>query len=241
MEQRSDDRATLRSRAPLNDGPGRTRGVFALGPEQSGQSFDVGPWPGSAEPALYEFTERDNGVEVTVHPSPGDTRSPLRFRAAVPDIAGRGFSELRIATWNGPQPDLFAISCPSPTERCQLRIFSGESDFRRQLEILRLPLFAKRKKDWTLDFAGGPNADLFLIRHQADRNHTEVKVALRNSDFRGISFRREIDLPGQVNPMANFLAGTSGDAPAVYFVTPEKRGSESRVSVFPILLPVGLE
>jgi oligosaccharide repeat unit polymerase len=209
------------------------KGIVRIAATESRRtSFDIGAWAPWRTPALFAFRQRRSWLFVTVTPTVRSEGPPQVFKAPIAAPAPGTTNEEMMATWSGTRPDLFIVTRGSPASRAQLRILSGESGFKKQLFVTRLPFRGLAPDEWAMDvgrIAAIPNKseqrvvrgdrpDLLLVHHEPGKEHSDVQVLLGESGFEWDAFQRDLDTPGSAPPGTDFLLGTHLGGKAIYEV-----------------------
>jgi oligosaccharide repeat unit polymerase len=207
--------------------------------------FDIGYWPPWREPALFSFDQRSNQLLITVSPTNRSEDAPETLSAPISEPSPDTVNTEMIASWSGPQPDLFIVTRGSFSSRAHIRVLSGESDFRKQLFVSHLPFRGLAPEGWAIDVGQvstipkideqravrGDRTDLLLIRHDPEKKHSDVHVLLGESGFQWDAFQRDLDTPGSVPRGTAFMLGSHQGASAIYEV--RRRGAKGpRLRVF---------
>jgi oligosaccharide repeat unit polymerase len=208
-------------------------------------SFDIGYWPPWREPALFSLDQRPNRLLITASPTNRSEAEPDEHWAPISAASPGTVNTEMIASWSGPKPDLFIVTRGSFSSRAQIRILSGESRFRKQLFVSPLPFRGLGPDGWSMDVGQiatipktdeqravrGDRADLLLVHHTPDKEHSDVQVLLGESGFQWDAFQRDLDTPGAVPPGTEFMLGSHQGASAVYEV--RRHGASSpRLQIF---------
>jgi oligosaccharide repeat unit polymerase len=195
-------------------------------------TFDIGSWPPWRNLALFSFSQGPSRLSITIAPTNANEAQPVEFSAPIAPASEGATNKFMIATWGGSMPDLFIVSQGATSSRATIRVLSGESGFRRQLFVSRLPFRGLSQADWSLDIGQlatipkedanrsviGARPDLLLIHHEAGLEHSSLEVLLGESGFLWDAFRRDLDTPGDLPAGTEFLLGTDLGATAVYQV-----------------------
>jgi oligosaccharide repeat unit polymerase len=209
--------------------------------------FDVNFWPPSRSTVLFSFEQRERNLSVRLSPTWRSDGVPREF--TVPLVASLPGTErdFMIARWGGERADLFILTRGDPDSRPLLQILSGESGFRRQVYATRLPYRGMGGDTWAVDVTQiigidkkseerifrGDRVDLVLIRHDPDKEHSDVQVLLGETGFQWNAIRRDLDGPGSVPPGTDFMVGSYQGATAIYEVRPGG-GTGPRLTMFGI-------
>jgi hypothetical protein len=195
------------------------------------QSFDVDSWGGSGAPALFAIEQRRAGPFVTVHglgPSGGVL---AQGGPALAQVRGGARTAL-IAKWTGTEPDLFVIDARrSASQRFrpwEMRIYSGESGFRRQLESVTLPArVGSTLTGWWIDLGriSGQRPDLVLTSRNRTTatGRTEIHVVTGDSNFQAFSTEGATPLPERPGAGDHFIYVGQGKAGALMNVDAGER------------------
>ncbi|MBK5218443.1 MAG: oligosaccharide repeat unit polymerase [Thermoleophilia bacterium] len=215
-------------------------------------AYDVGKRADWRSMALFAFQERGSSLSIRISPTAVGEAPPVDVlvpNSAAPTGATR---DLMVATWNGTVPDLFVLTRGRPNSRPVLEIRSGESDFRAQLFITRLPFRGLETEQWSVDVGQistlprdsdgrtvkGTRPDLLLVHHDPAKEHSDVHVLLGESGFQWEAFQRDLDGPGSVPAGTAFVLGSTLGATAVYEV--QRQGpSGPQLKVFGLTSPAG--
>jgi hypothetical protein len=106
--------------------------------------------------------------------------------ATVPTPPPAGVRTISVATWDAPKPDLFVIDRGAPRVPVAVRIYSGESGFRKFLVGVRLPIEEPDPTRSLLEVAriqGGQRPDLILFKRRGPLGEPEVHVLGSDSLF----------------------------------------------------------
>jgi hypothetical protein len=212
--------------------------------------YDIGSWLPMSIPAVFEIRQTTKRLFVTVRRS--DNGAVVRRYSRTLGAPGPGDERsFEIASYDPPRADLFIIDRGLPTARARLSILSGETGFRGQVYGTPLPFRGLRQRHWSVgigELAGKvlpngeqavPKPDIMLLEREPDREHTNLKALAGEEDYRGFSYQRDIDEPGDLPPTRIFLQGSWLGAPSIFEVVPEAaRGPQLRI--FNIQPPAGL-
>jgi hypothetical protein len=219
----------------------------------SNTDFDISFWRGWRAPAVYVFHQRKTQLKISVRPTWEHDGPPRRFSAPVSAPLSGGIKEFSMGLWGGNKPDLFVISRGLRDARALIQVFSGESNFRRSVYGARLPFRGLGPEKWSVDIAPiaeidrksdirtvrGSRPDLVLVRHDPDKEHSDVQVLLGESGFVGIASQRALDNSGSIPPGTVFTIGSRLGATAVYEVQREGENAP-RLRVFGLSNPASL-
>ena len=212
--------------------------------------YDTGSWLPMSIPAIFEIQQAPKRIYVTVRRSDNGALVKQFSRtlgAPAPGIT-RSFE---IGSFDAPRADLFIVDRGLSTTRARIGILSGESGFRAQSYGTELSVRGAKPDEWSVaigelagkTFANGraatPRPDLLLFERNPDREHTNLKVIPGEENFRGISYQRDIEEPGDLPASRIFLQGSWLGAPSVFEVAPEAPGGPL-LKIFDIQPPTGL-
>jgi hypothetical protein len=216
-------------------------------------AFDVEFWTGWRGLALYSFRQRPTQLVIRVSPT-WKTDGPAReFLAPVSTPVPGTTRELMIGHWGGPKPDLFMVTRGSEDARGLVQVISGESGFRRQAFGARLPYRGLAPDEWSVEIAPiaeidkesdlrhirGDRPDLLLVRHDPDKEHSDVQLLLGESGFLGSVSQRDLENSGSVPAGTEFLFGSRLGANALYEV--QRHGENGpRLQVYALSNPPSL-
>jgi hypothetical protein len=229
---RQGERATLSQIGLQGSGlPPVSRFVTNVGPLVPGETFAVANWQSigtipSEDPYLFKLRIEHAAVAVSVYwvaPANAVGASPglvLDARAELSPPQPGTTREATIGTWGaGKRPALFVIDRGQPLERPLVRVFSGESQFSKQVFSARLPLRGIDSASWSVivgPVLGGPRSDIMIASHPGGGARSEIEVFPSLYGFQ----RRLVDLraPWVGTSAAGFhvLLGGSLHRPAIY-------------------------
>jgi hypothetical protein len=184
------------------------------------QSFDVDPWGGSGAPALFAVEQRSGGIVVTVHDLGPGGRVLAQGGPDLAPVRG-GARAFLVAKWSGSEPDLFVIDARRSEKQrfrpWQMRIYSGESGFRSQLDRMTLPArLGSTFTGWWLDLARISEQRPDLVVTSRNRmtatGLTEVHVVTGNSRFQAFSTEGATPLSETPGPGQHFTYVGQGDS-----------------------------
>ncbi len=212
--------------------------------------YDVGSWLPMAIPAIFEIQQAPEKIFVTVRRSDNGAvvNRYSRTLGAPTDDTTRSFE---IASYDAPRADLLIVDRGQTTSRARISVLSGESGFRAQAYGTDLPFRGAGPREWSVSigelagktFPDGrvatPKPDLLLFQRDPDRKHTNLKVIPGEENFRGFTYQRDIDEPGDLPPSRLFLQGSWLGAPSVFEVVPDAPGGPL-LKIFDIQPPAGL-
>jgi oligosaccharide repeat unit polymerase len=215
---------------------------------------DVTYWMPWQSPALFSFEQGRRRLEITAQPTAAGEGARLDFSAPIASAPPGQTRDIALATWDGPRPDLFAITRGPASSRPEVQVFSGESGFTRRVFLGRLPFRGLAPDAWSLDVGqiiglpeddenrslSGERPDILLVHHDPDKEHSDLQVLLGEAEFKWDVFQRDFDTPGSVSPRTTFLIGSSLGAPALYEVAPAP-GGRRQFGIFPIATPAGFK
>jgi len=213
-------------------------------------AYDVGSWPPLIVPAIFEVQQGPKRLYVTVRR--GDNGAIVkRFRRTV-DAPGPGdVRSFEVASYTAPRADLITVDRGPSTTRARISILSGESGFQTQIYGTNLPFRGLKPDEWSVTvgelagktFPNGriapPKPDLLLFQRDPDREHTNLKVIPGEEDFRGFSYQRDIEEPGDLPASRVFLQGAWLGAPSVFEIVPDAP-DHPLLKIFGIQPPAGL-
>lgn len=200
-------------------------------PQLAGRSnFDVDFWPPWRSEALFSFEQRPRSLAIAVSPTWKSEATPERFVAPLAAPEKGSTREFMVASWGGKKPDLFVLTRGEPESRAVLQVLTGESGFRRQAYLARLPYRGLDPARWSAQIAPivglpkksgereieGNRPDLVLIDHDPDKARSMVNVFIGESGFSWDAIRRALDDSGAVPPGTEFLIGSHQGATAIY-------------------------
>ena len=141
------------------------RGTPDLGPPGT-TLFDVSH--SGSGPTLVAARQLANGnLRVTVL---GLRQGLPKLQATtVPTPRPRGTRTIAVATWDAPAPDLFVLDRGGGRVPVTVRVYSGESGFRKLLLGVQLPIVEPDSKSSLLDVArvqGGHRPDVILVKRR---------------------------------------------------------------------------
>jgi hypothetical protein len=153
---------------------------------------DLGP-PGQTWFDVSRFRSRDalvavrqlrNGLRVTLLAlRPG---LPKLQETLVPAPQQDGPRTVAVATWDAPVPDLFVIDRGAARVPVAVRIYSGESGFRKLLLAVTLPIIEPNPRRSLLEVArvrGGARPDILLFKRRGPLGEPEVHFLSGNASF----------------------------------------------------------
>lgn len=164
----------------------------------SGFPVDVDAWDG-ASPALFTVSSLSAAnPTVDAYSLEPSHRRLLSVRLALPaKVADK--REFSVAKWSGTRPDLFVIDRDADRHRPQtkpsprpwsIRIYSGESGFRRLIEDIEIrSKLSERlsKYDWWPEFAHqrSPKPNLILVTRErkTGSGKTEIHILASGTDY----------------------------------------------------------
>jgi hypothetical protein len=187
-----------------------------LGP--SGQTwFDVSRF--RSVDALVAARQLQNGqLRVTVLA----LRQGLpRLQVAVaPAPRPRGARTVAVATWDSPVPDLFVIDRGGVRSPVALRIYAGESGFRKLLLAVTLPIVAPDPKSSLFDVArirGGGRPEVLFVKRRGQLREPEVHFL--NGDSLFSVFDQHLAVPAHsISPGDQVVIGTRVGQATAYVV-----------------------
>ncbi len=214
--------------------------------------FDVAQWPPLRTDALFSIEPLGQNLLTTVRRADnGDVHQRMISKVGPPSPGST--RDYAVATYSGRIPDLFIIDRDIEETRVQLRVLSGETDFKTQILATALPFAGVAPPEWSLDFGAiasqAPSnlsteevkirGDIAFFQSDPEREHTALRVSLGEADYQGFSFQRDLDTPGDVPKGTGFLIGSEDSATAIYEVDPA--GARGPVlKIFAIQPPAGL-
>ncbi|HEY6550633.1 MAG TPA: hypothetical protein VIY71_05475 [Solirubrobacterales bacterium] len=208
-----------------------------------GTPFDVEVWPG-AEPALFALSSPRRSPLLRVI-SLRTGRQLLESRVpAPPQRSDR--RDFFVARWSGPRPDLFVIDRnvnrrrpPSP-RRWSIRIYSGESDFKKlafETSIKKSISRQLSQRDWWLNVGvrRPPKPSLVLVTRgkRTGTGQTEVHVLSGHSGFHRFTLHTGTELPERDGLTRRFVFQSDRRGGAM-LMTEIRHG---RLRLVPVLLP----
>jgi hypothetical protein len=212
--------------------------------------YDVGSWLPMAIPAIFEIQQAPKKIFVTVRRS--DNGAPIRRYSRTLGAPGPGVTRsFEVGSYTSPRADLLIVDRGLTTSRARISILSGESGFRAQAYGTNLPFRGAGPGEWSLSigelagktFPDGrvatPQPDVLLFQRDPGREHTNLKVIPGEENFRGFTYQRDIDEPGDLPPSRIFLQGSWLGAPSVFEIVPDAPG-RPLLKIFDIQPPAGL-
>lgn len=200
-------------------------------PQVAGRSsFDINVWPPWRAEALFSFEQRPRNLAITVSPTWKSEARQEHFVAPLAAPEKGSIREFMVADWGGKKPDLFVLTRGEPESRAVLQVLTGESGFRRQAYLVRLPYRDLDPTRWSAQIAPieglpkksgerdikGNRPDLVLIDHDPGKAHSMVNVFIGESGFSWDAIRRALDDSGAVPHGTEFLIGSRQGATAIY-------------------------
>ncbi len=197
-----------------------------------GESFDVSTWGRAGASAVFRMRPLGDRVRVAVT-RPGSGAATAGGTAVLPPPSAGATRNVAIATWTGEEPDLFVIDRGLDDQRVEIRVFSGESRFRREILDVRAPIAGLNPWEWSLDVASvvGParredqRPDLVLVRRDGSSGQPEVHVLSGESDFQQFQLERVIAMPETIESKSEFAVGAVLGAPTIYALEPGPPGA----------------
>jgi hypothetical protein len=197
-----------------------------------GTEFDFDFWTGWRAPAVYSFRQRKKSVEMRITPTWEQDGPPRRFTVPTSAPAPGDTRDFILGFWGGSRPDIFVITRGSSESRAYVQVFSGESRFRRQQFGARLPYRGLAEEMWDIEIANlaevdrkseartmrGPRPDLLLVRHDPDKEHSDVQILAGETSFSWSASQRDLEGPGDVPPGTEYMIGSRLGANALYEV-----------------------
>jgi hypothetical protein len=171
------------------------------------------------EPALVAVRQLRNGqLGVTV----------LAAKAGLPRLAAgvapaprpKGPRTAAVATWTGSLPDLFVLDRGSNRVPVVVRIYSGESGFRKLLLAAALPLVESDPEVSSLDVARiqpGLPPDIILVKRKGASGRPEAHIITGSSSFRQFDQHLVVQAP-PLPASEQVVLGTRVGQVAVYLV-----------------------
>jgi hypothetical protein len=211
-------------------------------PSPPGLPVDVEDWPG-AGPALFAVTSPRRSPSLRLI-SLKTGRTVLQSRVPLP-AQKSDRREFFVAHWSGPRPDLFVIDRdvnrrhPQSRRPWKIRIYSGESDFRK------LPFETSIKRHLSRQFSQGDfwievgnrrqqKASVVLMtKGETGTGQTEVHVLSGNANFHRFTLESGTELEDRIGLRRRFIFGSERRGGTVYMV----RNQDGRLSLVPVPLP----
>lgn len=198
-------------------------------PTRPGTAYDAGTFRG--KPSVFAMVAVRGLISVAAAPLDGTPPQSLGA-ASLPPLSLTARRETFIAHWSGPQEDLFVLDRETVLGRSTLRIFSGESRFRRRLLTARPPLLPTPLDQATTDVAAvtGKRPDLVLVRRGAAGQNVEVHVLSGESRFgRFVAEQSTPALGGQPFPEVRYAIGTAQRIPSLLEI--DARDPDLRIGI----------
>jgi hypothetical protein len=208
-----------------------------------GAPFDVEIWPG-AGPALFAVSSPHGSPLLRVL-SLRTGRLLVESRAPLPPQR-TDRREFFVARWSGPRPDLFAVDRdvnrrqPQSRRRWSIRIYSGESDFKKVVFDTSIGKWLSRKlseRDWWLNVGvrRPPKPSLVLVTRgkRTGTGQTEVHVLSGHSGFHRFTLHTGTELPERDGLTRRFVFQSDRKGGAV-LMTEIRHG---HLRLIPVLLP----
>lgn len=201
-------------------------------------AFDVNPWTRRGDPALWSVDPRPNGTaEVSVRAIDGRPPEELASNIVdLPPVLGGGERTWFAAHWSGPKSDLFAVD-RKDAPRWTIRIFSGESGFRKMIGQYRTPIVQSGKlrgPQWTVDVGPvkGTTPDFLMFTHgrPAGSFQTEVHALTGRSHFGHFIIRIPTSLSQRQSPQDHFVYTPLSDGGDMLYVNTAKHPPEIRTT-----------
>lgn len=209
-------------------------------------SIDIDAWNGK-EPALFAIASPRENPTLDVYTLQRPARHLLSATVPLP----RQTSDRRdffVARWSGRRPELFVVdrnagrrkprSKPSPRP-WSIRVYSGESGFRHQIERFFVPRKISRRASkyvWWLDVAPRHRRkpDLVFVSRQrkTGSRRTEIHILSGRKHFREFSIHAATILSQRVGPRQRFVFQPGPKGGAVLLVKVE--GGELSVRALPL-------
>jgi hypothetical protein len=173
------------------------------------------------------------GIQVEIRLLASPARILARGTAPLGVPAAGVTRNLALATYSGERPDLFVLDRGIPGARPRLSIYSGESRFRRQLLMTKLPISGLGPKNWVVDVGliDGSKPDLLLVTREGASGQAELHVLPGENGYQAFSIHRPLGIRGGVAGTRRFVFGSSR-GPAIYAV--DTGHPRSRVRIIPL-------
>ena len=146
---------------------------------------------------------------------------PRLRTAVVPTPPPAGARTVAVATWDAPAPDLFVIDRGAARVPVAVRIYSGESGFRKLLLGVRLPIVEPDPRRSLFDVAriqGGKRPDLVLVKRRGPLDEPEVHVLVGDTFFS--TFDQHLAVPAHsISPGDQVVIGTRVGQVTAYIVS----------------------
>jgi hypothetical protein len=192
-------------------------------------AFDVVRWDGAHE-ALFEFTVAGAGrgrravvrvVSIGAHP-----RVLARGAAPLGALPPGVHLDLAAATWSGTRPDLLVVERGLVRSQVNVRIFSGESGFRKLVFSHVTPVTYAPSKSALVEFGrvDGTRPELHFLIRDGIYNAPETHTVSGESAFMDFMAERPLDLPVTHAPQIHIVAGGWRGYPAFYRVSAPATG-----------------
>lgn len=197
-------------------------------------TLDLTRWNQKRKPEdLVLATQTPRGIRVEIRSPRQGFRVLERGFAPAPLLPGRTRT-IAMARWTLTRPDLFVID-DARGHPTNLRVFSGESDFRRMVLSADFPLF-KPKPGWVFDVATltSPLADVVLFKRLGLSGQAEAHMLSGEGDFRFYPFHEKVDAPVSSFKKDYLVTGTRYGQPAIYSVNMKRSPPVLRMLTLPI-------
>ena len=140
--------------------------------------------------------------------------------AVAPAPRPHGARTVAVATWDPPVPDLFVIDRGGVRAPVALRIYAGESGFRKLLLAVTLPIVAPDPKSSLFDVArirGGGRPEVLFVKRRGTLREPEVHFL--NGDSLFSVFDQHLAVPAApIAPGDQGVTGTRLGQAAAYVV-----------------------
>jgi hypothetical protein len=213
----------------------------------NGKPVDVDTWPG-AGPALFVVTRPRRMPTLNLY-SLRTGRSLLKTTVPLPPQESDRRNYL-VADWSGPRPDLFVLDRDANRHKVRskrpwiIRIYSGESDFKKLVLETRIRLNLSRRlsePEWWVDVGyqdkrkpkrePKPNLVLVTRGRKTGSSQTEVHILSGRSQFNHFSTHAITDFQDRVKYPFIFQSDQRGGAVLAVKV------DDDRLSLVPVPLP----
>lgn len=197
-------------------------------PGAAGASFDATRW---GDHALAVMRQVRRGISVRLY---AKENFRLLVRGVAPAAPPRRRRTLALATWSGGRPDLFVIDWGRGRVPVTLRVYSGESLFRKRLLTQVLPVIVGETDETILEIARveGRRPDLVLLKRRGPQAaRPEVHVLSGESLFTEFETHLAVSAAA-FSPREQVVSGTRLGQATEYVVDLSTR--PGRVALLPI-------
>lgn len=190
--------------------------VANLRKRPSSQRLDVASFRAGEKESLFAIASSESGLRMTVLGLFGQHRR-TRYSVPVGPPAQGVARRIEISRWSGPITDLFVVDLGPGKRGVRVRVFSGETRYRKKLVDTRTRPWGLAAADIVIDVGrlGGSKPDLLIVSRHGQSGRLELHVVSGESRFHKFVLHTPTQIPASRTDRYRLVLASRDGKPAV--------------------------